>query len=161
MNEGKSLGSKGMEAFFSAAEPPGMNCPEFRSNASLLLLQAEFPCVWTPSLSSSLLGPVVPILRVIPSQGFALLSPSQIRSLGNTAPDSALEALSPDLGQPQEYKWSPVASRPGCSRGPWPAGRPFWAGACHRALAGIPLASSLSSVHSAFGLCLPQRSRPV
>lgn len=102
-----------------------MNCPEFRSDASLLLLQAEFPCVWTPSLSSSLLGPVVPILRVVPSQGFALLSPRQIRSPGNTAPDSALEALSPDLGQPQEYKWSPVASLPGCSRGPWPAGRPF------------------------------------
>lgn len=120
-----------------------MNCPEFRSDASLLLLQAEFPCVWMPSLNSSLVGPIVPILRVVPSQGFALLSPSQTRSPGNTAPDSALEALSPDLGQAQEYKWSPAASRLGCSPGPWPAGRPFWAGACHRALAGIPLASPL------------------
>lgn len=90
-------------------------------------------------------------------KSFLFLSPSQTRYLGDYSPLLRAGRAAPGLGQATEYKQSPVANRLSCSPSPWPAGRPSSAGSCHPALAGIPLASSLSSAHSAFGLWLPQR----
>lgn len=113
----------------------------------------QFPCIWTLSLGSSLLEFVVPILQVVLPQG---LKPQPDWVRGDHRPLLSAGGAVPGLGQAQEYKHSPVANRLSCSPSPWPAGRPSSAGACHPALAGIPLASSLCSVHSAFGLWLPQ-----
>lgn len=114
----------------------------------------QFPCTWTLSHGSFLLGLVVPILQVVIPQG---LKPWPDQVPGDHRPLLSAGGATPGLGQAQEYKQSPVANQLSCSPSPWPAGRPSLAGACHPALAGIPLASSLSSVHSAFGLWLPQR----
>lgn len=123
----------------------------------MLALQAEFPCAWTPSLGSSLLGLVVPILQVFLPQGLFVVKPQLDQVHGNHSPLLSTGGAASGLGPVQEYKQSPVANRLNCAPSLWPAGRPSLAGACHRALAGIPLASSLSSVHSAFKLWLPQR----
>lgn len=110
----------------------------------------QFPCAWTLSLGSSLLGFVVPILQVVLPQG---LKPQPDWVPGDHRPLLSAGGAVPGLGQAQEYKHSPVANRLSCSPSPWPAGRPSSAGACHPALAGIPLASSSAQCtqHSAFG----------
>lgn len=100
--------------------------------------------------------PWAPPYRVVLLQGLFVLKPQADQVPGDHSPLLRAGRAVPGLGQAKEYKQSPVANRLSCSPGPWPAGRPSWAGTCHPALAGIPLASSLSSAHSAFGLWLPQ-----
>ena len=119
----------------------------------MLLLQAEFPCSWTPSLGSSLVGPIVPIFQVIFSQGLFVLKPQTDQVPGDHSPLLSAGGAAPRFGSAQECQQSLVATWPSCSPGPWPAGRPSSAGACHPALAGVPLASSSlqCTQHSASG----------
>lgn len=100
---------------------------------------------------------MAPPYWVVLPQGLFVLKPQPNQLPGDHSPLLSARGAARGLGQAKEYKQSPGANPPSCSPGPWPAGRPSLAGTCHPALAGIPLASSLSSVHSAFGLWLPQR----
>ena len=77
--------SKWTEAFFSTAEPPGVTA----LNSALMpacSCSRQFPCAWKPSLSSSLVGPVVPILWVVLSQGHFALKPQPEQVPGDHSP---------------------------------------------------------------------------
>lgn len=101
--------------------------------------------------------PSAPPYWVVLLQGLFVLKPQPDQVPGDHSPLLRAGGAAPGLGQAKEYKQNPVANWLSCFPSSWPAGRPSSAGTCHPALAGIPLASSLSSAHSAFGLWLLQR----
>lgn len=87
-------------------------CPEFCSAASLLLLQAEFPLAWAPSLGSSLGrgGCAIPIFHVGLAQGLFVFKPRQTcLSVGSRAL-TLLEKPFSAAGQVYEYPWGPWVS---------------------------------------------------
>lgn len=113
-------------------------------------------CCSRQSFHAPGLLPGAPPSRVVLPQGPFVLQPQPAQVPADHSPLLRAGRTGPGLGQAQEYQQSPVANRLSRFPGRRPAGRPWAAETCHPALAGIPLASSLCSAHSAFGLWLPQ-----